>query len=384
MSVYILSGARTANGAFLGKLSTTPAPRLGAFAINGALEKAQLGADQIDEVFMGNVVTAGVGQAPARQAALFAGFPNSVPCTTVNKVCGSGMKTIIMGAQSILSGDNSTVVAGGMENMSLAPHLLPKSRTGIKFGNGTLIDSMSHDGLWDVYSNQAMGNCAEECSKKYNFTRDSQDEFAKESYLRSQKAIKDGIFAREITPVLIESRKGDVLVDEDEGPFQANFEKMGKLRPAFAKDGAITAANASTINDGAAAVILSSNKENAKFEIIAHASHAQDPTWFTTAPTSAMKKCLTKAKMDLDQIGLFEINEAFSVVVMACMKDLNLDPKKVNIYGGAVSLGHPIGQSGTRIVVTLMNAMEQEDVEYGMASICIGGGEALAMILRKC
>ncbi|RLA61921.1 MAG: acetyl-CoA C-acetyltransferase, partial [Epsilonproteobacteria bacterium] len=382
MSVYILSGARTANGAFLGKLSTTPAPRLGAFAINGALEKAQLGADQIDEVFMGNVVTAGVGQAPARQAALFAGFPNSVPCTTVNKVCGSGMKTIIMGAQSILSGDNSTVVAGGMENMSLAPHLLPKSRTGIKFGNGTLIDSMSHDGLWDVYSNQAMGNCAEECSKKYNFTRDSQDEFAKESYLRSQKAIKDGIFAREITPVLIESRKGDVLVDEDEGPFQANFEKMGKLRPAFAKDGAITAANASTINDGAAAVILSSNKENAKFEIIAHASHAQDPTWFTTAPTSAMKKCLTKAKMDLDQIGLFEINEAFSVVVMACMKDLNLDPKKVNIYGGAVSLGHPIGQSGTRIVVTLMNAMEQEDVEYGMASICIGGGEALAMILR--
>ncbi|RLA65006.1 MAG: acetyl-CoA C-acetyltransferase [Epsilonproteobacteria bacterium] len=383
MSVYILSGARTANGAFLGKLSTTPAPRLGAFAINGALEKAQLGADQIDEVFMGNVVTAGVGQAPARQAALFAGFPNSVPCTTVNKVCGSGMKTIIMGAQSILSGDNSTVVAGGMENMSLAPHLLPKSRTGIKFGNGTLIDSMSHDGLWDVYSNQAMGNCAEECSKKYNFTRDSQDEFAKESYLRSQKAIKDGIFAREITPVLIESRKGDVLVDEDEGPFQANFEKMGKLRPAFAKDGAITAANASTINDGAAAVILSSNKENAKFEIIAHASHAQDPTWFTTAPTSAMKKCLTKAKMDLDQIGLFEINEAFSVVVMACMKDLNLDPKKVNIYGGAVSLGHPIGQSGTRIVVTLMNAMEQEDVEYGMASICIGGGEALAMILRK-
>jgi len=384
MPVYILSGARTANGAFLGKLSTTPAPRLGAFAINGALEKAGLGSDQIDEVFMGNVVEAGVGQAPARQAALFAGFPSSVPCTTVNKVCGSGMKTIIMGAQSILSGDNQKVIAGGMENMSLAPHLIPNSRTGIKFGNGTLIDSMSHDGLWDVYSNRAMGSCAEECSKKYNFTREAQDEFAKESYLRSQKAVKEGIFAREITPVLISGKKGDILVDEDEGPFLANFDKMGKLKPAFEKDGAITAANASTINDGAAAVILSNNKENAKFEIIAHASHAQDPTWFTTAPVEAMKKCLSKANMSLDQMGLFEINEAFSVVAMACMKELNLDHSKVNIYGGAVSLGHPIGQSGTRIVVTLMNAMEQKDVEYAMASICIGGGEALAMILRKC
>ena len=384
MPVYILSGARTANGAFMGKLSTTPAPRLGAFAINGALEKAKLSSEQIDEVFMGNVIEAGVGQAPARQAAIFAGLSNSIPCTTVNKICGSGMKTIIMGVQSILAGDNQTVIAGGMENMSLAPHLIPNSRTGIKFGNGILIDSMSHDGLHDVYSNRAMGNCAEECSKKYNFSREAQDEFAKESYLRSQKAVKDGTFAREITPVLVSSRKGDILIDEDEGPFMANFDKMGSLRPAFEKGGTITAANASTINDGAAAVILCNNPENAKFEIIAHAMHAQDPTWFTTAPVSAMKKCLTKAKMTLDQISLFEINEAFAVVTMATVKDLNLDPKKVNIYGGAVSLGHPIGQSGTRIVVTLMNAMESENQEFGMASICIGGGEALAMILRKC
>jgi acetyl-CoA C-acetyltransferase len=360
MSVYILSGARTANGAFMGELSTTPAPRLGAFAINGALEKAKIPADSVDEVFMGNVVEAGVGQAPARQAAIFAGMPNSTPCTTVNKVCGSGMKTIIMGMQSILAGDNNTVIAGGMENMSLAPHLIPNSRTGIKFGNGTLIDSMSHDGLWDVYSNRAMGNCAEECSKKYDFSRESQDEFAKESYLRSQKAVKEGIFAKEITPVLIESRKGDILIDEDEGPFTANFDKMGSLRPAF------------------------ENPDNAKFEIVAHAMHAQDPTWFTTAPVEAMKKCLAKANLTQGQIGLFEINEAFSVVTMACTKELNLDPSKVNIYGGAVSLGHPIGQSGTRIVVTLMNAMENENQEYGMASICIGGGEALAIILKKC
>ena len=381
--IYIVAAVRTPMGSFGGALSTVPAPKLGATAITGAIAKAGISPDVIEEVFMGNVLQANTGQAPARQAAIFAGMPNSTPCTTVNKVCGSGMKTIIMGMQSILAGDNNLVVAGGMENMSLAPHLIPNSRSGIKFGNGILIDSMSHDGLWDVYSNRAMGNCAEECSKKYDFSRESQDEFAKESYLRSQKAVKEGIFAKEITPVLIESRKGDILVDEDEGPFMANFDKMGKLRPAFEKDGTITAANASTINDGAAVVVLSNSPENAKFEIIAHAMHAQDPTWFTTAPVEAMKKCLTKANLTQDNIGLFEINEAFSVVTMACTKELNLDPSKVNIYGGAVSLGHPIGQSGTRIVVTLMNAMENENIDYGMASICIGGGEALAIILKK-
>lgn len=385
MSVYILGGARTPSGSFLGSLSSVPATKLGARAIQGVLEKTKIDGASVDEVFMGHVVQAGTGQAPARQAALFAELPHSVPCTTVNKVCGSGMKTILMGAQSILAGDNELVVAGGMENMSLAPHLLPGSRMGSKFGSTEMKDSMQWDGLWDVYSDRPMGNCAEECAKKFNFTREMQDEFAISSFKKAQKASSEGIFSSEITPVTISGRKGDTIVDTDEGPFKANFEKMPSLRPAFDKSGTITAANASTINDGAAAVLLGGEKykDQAKFKIVSYAGHAQDPTWFTTAPVEAMKKSLDKAGLKIEDIGLFEINEAFAVVAMAAISELKLDREKVNIFGGGVSLGHPIGCSGTRIVVTLMNAMERNSVKYGMASICIGGGEALSLVLEK-
>lgn len=386
MSVYILSGARTPSGSFLGALSTVPAPRLGAAAIKGALEKADISADKVEELFMGNVITSGVGQAPARQAAIFADLPESVECTTVGKVCGSGIKTIICGAQSILAGDNQLVVAGGMENMSLAPHLLSNSRTGVaKFGPAEIKDSMQWDGLTDVYSQSAMGSCAEECAKKYDITREQQDAFAVESFKRAQKAIEDGTFAKEIVPITIKGRKGDTVVDTDEGPFKANFAKMPNLRPAFAKDGTITAANASTINDGAAAVVLGGEeyKDQAEFKVVAYAGHAQNPTWFTTAPVEAMKKNLDKAGLKIEDIGVFEINEAFAVVPMAAMLDLGITHDKLNIFGSGLSLGHPIGCSGTRIVVTLMSAMKHTNVQYGMASICIGGGEALSIIIEK-
>ncbi len=385
MAVYILSGSRTPSGSFLGSLSSVTAPNLGAAAIKGALDKIGMGKEKVDEVFMGNVVQAGVGQAPARQATIFAGLPESTPATTVNKVCGSGLKTIIMGAQTILAGDNEVVVAGGMENMSLAPHLIPGSRNGFKFGETTLKDSMQWDGLTDAYAGIPMGNCAEECVKKYSFTREEQDEFSINSFKKAQKAMQDGTFKSEITPVVVKGRKGDVTVEEDEGPMKANFEKMPKLRPAFVKDGTITAANASTINDGAAAVVLGGDayKDQAKFKIVAHAMHAQNPTWFTTAPVEAMKKCADKAGISIHDIDLFEINEAFAVVPMAAMKELELPTDRVNIYGGGVSLGHPIGCSGTRIVVTLMSALENTKGRYGMASICIGGGEALAMIIER-
>lgn len=384
MSVYILSGARTPNGSFMGSLSSVSAPKLGAVAIEAALKKAQIDPMKVDEVFMGNVITAGVGQAPARQASIFAGLPDSIPCTTMNKVCGSGLKAIITGAQTILSKDNELVVAGGMENMSMSPHLLLNSRNGIKFGNAEMKDSMLWDGLWDVYTNRAMGNCAEEAATKYS-NREEQDNFSIESFKRAQTAIKDGIFNQEIAAVTIKGPKGETVVSIDEGPAKASFEKMPFLKPAFEKDGTITAANASTINDGAAAIVLGSEKykSQAKFKIVSYASHAQNPTWFTTAPVEAMSKALAKANLKLDQIDLFEINEAFAVVALAAMKELKLDHNKVNIYGGAVSLGHPIGCSGTRIVVTLMTAMENKKAKYGMAAICIGGGEALSLILER-
>lgn len=384
MSVYILSGARTPSGSFMGSLSSVSAPRLGAVAIQAALQKAEMDFNKVDEVYMGNVVTAGVGQAPARQAALFAGLPESVPCSTVNKVCGSGLKTIIMGAQSILAGDNKVVVAGGMENMSMAPHLFMNSRNGIKFGDGSMKDSMLLDGLWDVYSNRPMGNCAEEAAVKYS-NREEQDSYSIESFKRAQAAQKDGIFNSELAAVTIKNPKGDVIVAIDEGPGKANFEKMPALKPAFDKNGTITAANASTINDGAAAVVLAGEeyKSQAKFKIVSYASHAQNPTWFSTAPVEAITKAVAKANLKLDQIDLFEVNEAFAVVALAAMKELKLDHSKVNIYGGGVSLGHPIGCSGTRIVVTLMTAMENKKAKYGMAAICIGGGEALALVLEK-
>lgn len=385
MSVYLLSGARTPSGQFLGSLSTVSAPELGAVAIKSAIEKAGVEGSNVDEVFMGNVITAGVGQAPARQATIFAGLPESVGATTVNKVCGSGLQSIILAAQSIKAGDNSLVVAGGMESMSLAPHLLPNSRTGIKFGNGQLKDSMQWDGLWDVYSDRPMGNCAEECVNKFKFTREQQDEFSIESFKRAQNAMNAGYFTDEIAPVTVKGRKGNIEVAQDEGPFKADFEKIPTLRPAFEKNGTITAANASTINDGAAAVIVAGEKykEKAEFKILSYAKHAQDPTWFTTAPVMAMKKALQKANLTPDQIDLYEINEAFAVVAMAAIKELELNHSKVNIYGGAVSLGHPIGCSGTRIIVTLMNALKRTSGRYGMGSICIGGGEALAIIIER-
>ncbi len=385
MAVYILSGARTAQGSFLGNLSNIPAPKLGAVAIEGALQKANIEKSKVDEVFMGNVVQAGVGQAPARQATIFSGLAESVPATTVNKVCGSGLQAIILGARSIMTGDNQVVVAGGMENMSLAPHILPNSRNGFKFGATEMKDAMQWDGLWDVYSNRGMGNCAEECVKRYNMTREEQDAFAIESFKRAQTATKDGTFKDEIVAVKIADKKGTIEITEDEGPFKANFEKIPALKPAFEKDGTITAANASSINDGAAAVVLAGDAyaAQAEFKIVSFASHAQNPTWFTTAPVEAIKKSLTKANLKIEQIDLFEINEAFAAVTLAAVKEFNLPKDKVNVFGGGISLGHPIGTSGTRIVVTLMNAMKKKKAKYGLATLCIGGGEALSLIIER-
>jgi len=385
MAVYILSGARTAIGSFMGTLSQVPAPKLGAAAIEGALQKANIEKNKVDEVFMGNVVTSGVGQAPARQATLFAGLPESVPATTVGKVCGSGLQAVILGARSIMTGDNQVVVAGGMENMSLAPHMMMNSRVGAKFGATEMKDSMQWDGLWDVYSNRAMGNCAEECTKKYNMSREEQDAFAIESFKRAQASAKDGIFKDEIVAVKVPAKGGTVDVTEDEGPFKANFEKMPGLKPAFEKDGTITAANASTINDGAAAVVLAGDAfaAQAEFKILGYASNAQNPTWFTTAPVEAINKSLKKANLTMDQIDLFEINEAFAAVTMAAMKECKIPHNKVNVFGGAVAMGHPIGASGARILVTLMNAMKKKKAKYGCTAICIGGGEALSLIIER-
>lgn len=385
MNTYILGAARTPIGSFLGQFSTLPASRLGAIALRAAVERSGVSKDQVEEVFMGHVLGAGAGQAPARQAALFAELPESVPCTTVNKVCGSGLQAVILGHRSIQTADNNLVAVGGMENMGLAPHLLMSGRVGVKFGSTEVKDAMQWDGLWDVYSDRAMGNCAEECVDKFNFSREELDAYAIDSFNRAQKATEAGIFASEITPVTIKDRKGEQVIETDEGPYKANFTKIPELRPAFTKDGKITAANASTINDGAAALIIGGEKfkDKAKFRIISHGAFAQNPTWFTTAPVGAMKKCLEKSGLTWADIDLYEINEAFAAVSLACIRELELDREKVNIYGGAISLGHPIGCSGARILVTLMNALEREKKRYGMASLCIGGGEGLAMIIER-
>lgn len=385
MTVYILGGARTAFGTFMGSLSQVPATKLGATAIEGALLKANIDKSKVDEVFMGNVISAGVGQAPARQAALFAGLPESVPATTVGKVCGSGLQAVILGARSIMTGDNQLVVAGGMENMSLAPHLLMNSRTGAKFGSTEMKDSMQWDGLWDVYTNRAMGNCAEECATKYNMSREEQDAFAIESFKRAQASVKDGFFKDEIVAVKVPVKGGTADVIEDEGPGKANFEKMPSLKPAFEKTGTITAANASSINDGAAAVVLGGEAfaAQAEFKILGYASHAQNPTWFTTAPVEAINKSLKKANLTLDQVDLFELNEAFANVPMAAMKELKIPHTKLNVHGGAIAIGHPIGASGARILVTLMNGMKKKKAKYGLAAICIGGGEALSLVIER-
>ena len=386
MSVYILGSARTPIASFLSSYSSLTASQLGGVAIKESVKRSGVLHSDIGEVILGQVVQAGCGQAPARQATIHSGLPNSVPATTINKVCGSGMKSLIMGAQSILSGDNSVVVTGGMENMTMAPHLLPSGRTGVKFGEGSVLDSMQYDGLRDAYSGDAMGICAELCVEKYGFTRNEMDEYAVMSFKRAQKAQQDGVFDAEISPVEVKGRKGQITkIEIDEGPSKVNFEKLKTLRPAFKKDGSITAANASTINDGAASIVIGGDKyaSQAEFKIVAYASHAQSPEWFTTAPVEATKKCLKKANLTINDIDLFEINEAFAVVALASIKELELDIEKVNIYGSAISLGHPIGVSGSRIVMSLMTGLKREGKKFGLASICIGGGEALSIIIER-
>ena len=388
--VVIAGGKRTPVGAFQGSLATVPATRLGATAIQAALEVSGVSGDSVDEVIMGNVLSAGQGQAPARQAALYAGLPKSVECLTINKMCGSGLKAVMLASQAIQCGDAEVIVAGGMESMSLSPFLIPRARTGLQLGHTKLEDSIITDGLWDVYNDKHMGSCAETCVRKYQFTREEQDEFARESYTRAQNAQRDGIFSKEIVPVEIKDRKGNLSeVAEDDEPQRANFEKMTKIRPAFEKDGTVTAANASKINDGAAAVVMMSAEKAADLgvktvaRIVAQASFSQEPEWFTTAPVRAIRKVLDKSGLTVDDINLFEINEAFAAVTMAAEKDLGLDHDKVNIHGGAVALGHPIGASGARILVTLLNAMESRKAKLGLATLCIGGGEASAVIVER-
>lgn len=388
--VVIVGMARTPIGSFQGALASLPAPKLGAIAIQGALGRAGVAPDQVQEVIMGNVLTGGVGQAPARQALIFAGLPKSVPALTVNKVCGSGMKAIMLGAQSILTGDSEIVVAGGMESMSNAPYILPNARTGFRMGHQQAVDSMIFDGLWDPYNNQHMGNCGELCAREMAFTREAQDAYATESFKRAQAAQKAGKFADEIVPVEIQGRKGDVVrVDSDEGPAKVQFDKIATLKPAFDKAGTVTAANASTLNDGAAAVVLMSGAKAKAMglkpiaRIHGMGTFAQDPVWFTTAPAEAMRRALKKAAWDAKDVDLWEVNEAFAVVAMAAQKEMNIPADRLNVRGGGISLGHPIGASGCRIVVTLLSALKERGLKRGVAGICIGGGEGTALCLER-
>jgi len=387
--VYIISAARTPIGSFLGSLSSVSATDLGATAIKGAVERAGVSVENIDEVFMGNVLQAGVGQAPARQAALKAGLTNAVPSTTVNKVCASGMKSVMLGVQSILAGDNHIVVAGGMESMSQTPHYID-GRSGMKFGNITMLDGITKDGLLDVYSKVPMGNCAELCAKEYNVTREDQDAFAVNSYKKSADAWKNGNFTNEVVPVAVPQRKGEpVLVVEDEEFKNVFLDKIPTLRPAFDKEGTITAANASKLNDGASALVLASKEAVEKFnlkpiaKIVAYADAAHAPEWFTTAPAKAVDKVLAKAGLAKGDIDFWEFNEAFSVVGIANVKILGLDSERVNVNGGAVALGHPLGNSGSRIIVTLINVLKQRNAKFGGAAICNGGGGASAIVIEN-
>lgn len=387
--VVIVSAVRTPIGSFMGSLSTVPAPRLGAVAIKGALDKIQLDANLVDEVFMGSVIQAGLGQAPARQAAIYAGLPNSVACTTVNKVCASGMKSVMLGAQAIQCGDAEIVVAGGMENMSLIPHYM-HLRNGYKFGPATMVDGMQKDGLTDAYDNNAMGVCADLCAAEYNFTREEQDNFAIQSYERSAKAWEAGKFDNEIVPVAVPQRKGEpIIVSKDEEYTNVKLDKIPSLNAVFTKDGTVTAANASTINDGAAALILMSEEKALALGlkplayIKSYADAAQEPKWFTTSPSKAIPKALEKAGLTINDVDYFEFNEAFAVVGLVNSKILGLDNSKVNVNGGAVSLGHPLGCSGARIIVTLLNVLEQNNGKIGAAAICNGGGGASAIIVEK-
>jgi acetyl-CoA C-acetyltransferase len=388
--VVLLSGARTPIGSFQGAFSKLPAHQLGAAALKAAIQRSGVDPEALEQVYMGCILTAGQGQAPARQATLGAGCSVSTGAVTVNKVCGSGMRAVMMGANDLRCGDFEIVAAGGMESMTMAPYLAPAARDGLRLGHGKLIDSMINDGLWDPYNDFHMGNCAEICAKEYEISREEQDEYSQESYRRARKSTEDGVFADEITPVEVPQRKGDPkVVEADEEPFRADLEKMGKLRPAFQKDGTVTAANASKINDGAAALVLTTATHAKKLgvkpvaRIIAHAAHAQEPEWFTTAPVTAARAVLERAGLKTSDIDLWEVNEAFAVVALAFLRDLELDPEKVNVHGGAVALGHPIGASGARILVTLLNALETHDARRGCAAICLGGGEATAMIVER-
>ena len=387
--IVIVAAVRTPIGSFMGALSTVPAPHLGAAAIKGALQKINLDPNLVDEVIMGNVVQAGVGQAPARQAAIFAGLPNTVSCTTINKVCASGMKAIMQGVQAIMAGDAEIIIAGGMENMSLIPHYV-HLRNGMKFGPTTMIDGMQKDGLTDAYDNNAMGVCADLCASEYKISREEQDAFAIQSYERSAKASETGKFDNEIIPVAVPQRKGDpIMVTKDEEFTNVKLDKIPSLNPVFTKDGTVTAANASTINDGAAAVILMSEEKAIAMglKILAYiksyADAAQEPKWFTTSPAKALPKALDKAGLSITDVDFFEFNEAFAVVGLANAKILGLDESKINVNGGAVSLGHPLGCSGARIVVTLINVLEQNNAKIGAAAICNGGGGASAIVIER-
>lgn len=387
--VFIVAAVRTPMGAFMGGLSSVPATQLGATAIKGALEKSNVDPSLVNEVFMGNVLQAGVGQAPARQAALGAGLPNNVPCTTVNKVCASGMKAIMLGAQTILAGDNEIVVAGGMENMSQVPHYID-GRNGVKFGNITALDGITKDGLLDVYSKVPMGNCAELCAKEHNFSREDQDNFAINSYKRAAAAWEAGRFNDEVVGVSVPQRKGDpIIVNHDEEYKNVFLDKIPSLRPSFDKEGTITAANASTLNDGASAVILASKEAVEKYglkpiaKIVSYADAAHEPEWFTTAPSLAVPKALAKANMTTADVDFWELNQAFAVVGLANTKILGLNPEKVDVNGGAVALGHPLGNSGSRIIVTLIHVLKQNNGKIGGAAICNGGGGASAMIIEN-
>jgi acetyl-CoA C-acetyltransferase len=388
--VYIASAVRTPIGAYLGSLASMRAPELGAVAIKAALERAKVAPDAVDEVFMGNVLSAGIGQAPARQAMIFAGIPNTVPATTVSKVCGSGLQAVVFGAKTVALGDAELVVAGGMESMSNVPYYLDKARTGYRMGDGKLVDGMIFDGLWDPYNSVHMGSCGDKCAAEYKVSRGEQDEYAKESFRRALAAQKEGLFDQEIAPVLVPQKKGDpVAVKLDEGPSKGDPSKFAQLKPAFNKDGTITAANASSINDGASALVLASeaavkrHKLEPLARIVGYANAAGAPEWFTTAPAKAIDAASKRLGVPKEQIDLFEINEAFAVVSMVCTRLSGLDPQKVNVRGGAVALGHPIGASGARILTTLLHAMKDRRAKKGLATLCIGGGEAVALIVER-
>lgn len=388
--VFIVGAARTPIGSYLGALSTLRAPDLGAVAIGAALERSKIAPEQVQEVFMGNVLSAGIGQAPARQAALKAKIPNTVPTTTVSKVCGSGLQAVVFGAKTVMLGDADLVVAGGMESMSNVPYYLTKARTGYRMGDDKIVDGMIFDGLWDPYNDYHMGQAGELCAAEYKLTREAQDEFAKESYRRAVAADKEGLFKAELVPVELPQKKGAaVVVATDEEPGRGDPEKFSKLRPAFRESGTITAANASSINDGAAAVVLASEgavKERGLTplaRIVGYGSAAQAPEWFTTAPAKAIDVTLSNLGLRKDDIGLWEINEAFACVAMACTKLAGLDPSRVNVRGGAVALGHPIGASGARVLTTLLYAMKDHGEKRGLATLCIGGGEAVALVVER-